>query len=44
MHEYASQTKQVERREELITLINNFINTPMGTSISGFIDEYLKVK
>ena len=30
-----------ETREELISLINDFINTPMGTSVSYYVDEYM---
>ena len=32
------------KREELIKLINDFIDTPMGTNVEVFVDEYLASK
>jgi hypothetical protein len=29
------------QKKELIKIINDYINTPMGTSVSHFVDEYL---
>ena len=29
------------QKKELIKIINGYINTPMGTSVSRFVDEYL---
>jgi len=33
--------KELLKREELIKLINDFINTPMGTNVGVFVDEFL---